>query len=309
MANEFKLGSPLIVNANTTLNRLLTVSPQIDSRILDLQQFSASPATTSNYITFKDNMGSTVAFVNYLGSFLSADGDAVTPGHGFRNQTGIGVYRAGSSILAFSTASSERMRISATGNVGIGTSAPGDKLDVGNGNIRILNNGFLKLSDTQGTPNFISIQAPTTVTSNYTWILPAAQGGASTVLSNNGSGTLSWVSVPTGVTGDINQTTFAPANNQAAATNITGLAFANASVQSARVQYSVVVNATTSLYESGTLQLIQKGSGWEMSQSKVGDDIQMEFTVTSSGQVQYTSANYAGFSSAKMQFRATVTSV
>lgn len=112
-----------------------------------------------------------------------------------------------------------------------------------------------------------------------------------------------------GVTGDIAQTTFAPANNQSAAANVTGLAFANGSVRSAKVVYSIVINATASLYEAGELRLIQQGAGWQIAQTSVGDDSLVVLSVTSAGQVQYTTPSYTGFSSSKMQFRALVTSI
>jgi hypothetical protein len=40
--------------------------------------------------------------------------------------------------------------------------------------------------------NYVAFQAPTTVSSNITWTLPAADGTSGQVLSTNGTGTLSW---------------------------------------------------------------------------------------------------------------------
>ncbi len=314
MANDLKLG-PLtvngatVVNGTTTLKDITVVSPNNDTRILDLQQFAASPATSSSFLTLKNSTNSVLGFIDYLANFQSGDGNAITPGHTFRNDIGIGMYRQGSGILAFSTSSTERMRISSGGLVGIGNTNPQDQLDVGTGNLRISNNGFLKLTDTQGTPNFVDIKAPATVGTTYQIVLPTGQGANNTVPVNDGSGNLSWQPVPVGATGDISQTTFAPANNQSSPANVTGLAFANASVRSATIYYSIVINATASLYESGTLQLIQKASSWDYNQETAGDASQLVFSVTAAGQVQYTTPNYTGFSSAKMQFRAIVTSV
>jgi fibronectin-binding autotransporter adhesin len=74
----------------------------------------------------------------------------------------------------------ERMRIDAYGNVGIGTTSPGGKLDV-NGDIRMLGS----------TSGFSGFQAPATAGNNV-WTLPTADGTSGQVLSTDGSGNLSW---------------------------------------------------------------------------------------------------------------------
>lgn len=109
--------------------------------------------------------------------------------------------------------------------------------------------------------------------------------------------------------GDINETSFSIANNQSAAANVTGLTFANATVRSAQVLYSAFINATSSLYESGELLLVQKGSTWTVSRTAQGDNASLTFDVTNAGQVQYTSANYSGFTAGTLKFRAITTSV
>lgn len=118
-----------------------------------------------------------------------------------------------------------------------------------------------------------------------------------------------WAAVSTGSTGDIAQTSFSAANNQSSAANVTGLAFANGSVRAAEVLYSVTLSATSSKYEVGKLLLVQRGSDWQLSKQFAGDDSGLVFTVTTAGQVQYTSPNAAGFSSCTIKFRAIVTNV
>jgi hypothetical protein len=113
----------------------------------------------------------------------------------------------------------------------------------------------------------------------------------------------------TSVTGDISQTSFSAANNQASAVDVTGLAFANASVRSFRALVSVSISATSNLFESFELLGVQRGSDWAMSVESVGDASGISFSITTAGQVQYTSSNVSGFVSNTMKFRAIVTSV
>jgi len=109
--------------------------------------------------------------------------------------------------------------------------------------------------------------------------------------------------------GDIDETTWSPANNQAVAANVVGLAFANATVRSFTAHVSVFIDATADLYETFELYGIQKGSDWDMSVISTGDYSNIEFTITSAGQVQYTSGNEAGWTSSAGRFRAWTTSV
>jgi hypothetical protein len=113
----------------------------------------------------------------------------------------------------------------------------------------------------------------------------------------------------TATTGDIQLTSFAAANNQATPADITGLAFANASVRAFKALVSVTLDATSDLFESFELMGVQKGSTWDLSQSAVGDDSGVVFSITNAGQVQYTSPSSAGFVSLTIKFRAIVTTV
>jgi len=49
----------------------------------------------------------------------------------------------------------------------------------------------LKLVDKDGS-NYVAIKAPNTLAGTVTYVLPGTQGGADTVLKNDGSGNLSW---------------------------------------------------------------------------------------------------------------------
>lgn len=107
--------------------------------------------------------------------------------------------------------------------------------------------------------------------------------------------------------GDINETSFAAANNVSSPANVTGLAFAAASVRSFKALVSVELDATADLYESFELVGVNKNGSFDMAVSAVGDDSGVAFSITSAGQVQYTSANSAGFVSNTIRFRAITT--
>lgn len=139
----------------------------------------------------------------------------------------------------------------------------------------------------------------------------AATPGNTKYYGTDGSGVKGFFSVPaTGASaGDIPETSFAAANNQAAAADVTGFAFANGVVRSFKALVSITIDATADKFEAYELKAVQKGADWSLEQESVGDDSGIVFTITSAGQVQYTSTNNAGFSSATVKFRAYTTSV
>jgi hypothetical protein len=108
------------------------------------------------------------------------------------------------------------------------------------------------------------------------------------------------VSVPTG---DILPTDFAIVNNQTSAANVTGLSFASG-LKGFRALVSVSIDATTDLVETFELLGVQRSAGWEMAVTSTGDDSGVILSITTGGQVQYTSSNYSGFVSGELTFRA-----
>lgn len=115
--------------------------------------------------------------------------------------------------------------------------------------------------------------------------------------------------IATSSAGDINETSFAMANNQTIAANVTGLAFAAGTVRSFSALVSVAIDATADLFEQFHLQGINRGTAFSMSVDSVGDASGVTFSITSAGQVQYTSGNAAGFVSGAIKFRAITTTV
>ena len=99
------------------------------------------------------------------------------------------------------------------GNVGIGSTSPGAKLDVMGGG-RFSNQNGLELAPystlsgntselrfdelTANGSHYVGFKAPNAISSSMIWTLPATDGTGGSVLSTNGSGTLSWVSPSTG---------------------------------------------------------------------------------------------------------------
>lgn len=109
--------------------------------------------------------------------------------------------------------------------------------------------------------------------------------------------------------GDLVEAGFSISNNQISPADVTGFAFANGIVRGFTAIATVYVNATTPLYEKFQLDAIQKGSDWFMSVSSEGDSSNIVFSITTAGQIRYTSGNYSGFISGIIKFRATTTSV
>ena len=115
--------------------------------------------------------------------------------------------------------------------------------------------------------------------------------------------------VAVGSAGDIEETSFAVANNQVAAASITGFAFSNTAVRSFKALVSVEIDATLGLFETFELVGINKAGSFDMAISAVGDESGVTLSITTGGQIRYTSANYSGFVSGLIRFRAITTSI
>lgn len=112
-----------------------------------------------------------------------------------------------------------------------------------------------------------------------------------------------------GPSGDITETSFSASNNQTTPVDVTNFLFPNLDIRSFQALVSVNVDSDSELNEEFILNGIQKNASWEMSTESVGDDSGIQFSLNSSGQIQYLSANYSGFNSATIKFRAIVTNI
>jgi hypothetical protein len=116
---------------------------------------------------------------------------------------------------------------------------------------------------------------------------------------------------------DIPQTNFVFTNNESTPSNVVGLNFPTANVASFDVEYVITrENATDKLTERGKLLGFQGDAGWQMARGDASNDVTntnfpssdgnigIEFSITSGGQVQYTSNDFTGQISGIMTFTA-----
>ena len=94
-------------------------------------------------------------------------------------------------------------------------------------------------------------------------------------------------------------------NNQSVFTNINGMVFDSA-VWGFDIYLATKISASTNLYTNFHIRGINKQSSWEIIKSYVGDDTGIEFSITNDGQLQYTTQDYAGFTSCVFKWRAFV---
>lgn len=88
-----------------------------------------------------------------------------------------------------------------------------------NTSITLANQGELRFAEATGNgTNYVGFEAPSSITSNLIWVLPATDGSANQVLSTNGSGTLSWATASAGG-GTKTYAVFTPLDNQPPVTN------------------------------------------------------------------------------------------
>jgi hypothetical protein len=112
--------------------------------------------------------------------------------------------------------------------------------------------------------------------------------------------------------GDLNQREFYASNNQVIPIDVNGFNFSHSSIKSFTGIVCVTVETAIDTYDAlYELKGIKKRSGWVLYQSYVGDDLDIDFSITSStGQIQYTSQNFGvDWISTIMKFRAMTTTI
>ena len=113
--------------------------------------------------------------------------------------------------------------------------------------------------------------------------------------------------------GDIaKERTFTIANDISIPENITGFSFDNGLVRSFSAMVSLTYTTSSGdYYAEFDVKGLQKGSGWVINKTYIGDNMTDKFNmyINSSGQMQYTSSNNPDFTAGKLAFRATTTTV
>jgi hypothetical protein len=100
----------------------------------------------------------------------------------------------------------------------------------------------------------------------------------------------------------IKQISFAATSPQVSAANVTGLSFSG--IDAISIILSIKVVATTNQYALYDIKLLNKGSAFTIYDQFTGDSIGVVFSVTTAGQVQYTSPTITGLTSMTFKFRA-----
>jgi len=108
--------------------------------------------------------------------------------------------------------------------------------------------------------------------------------------------------------GDINQRTFYAQNNQTTPSQVTGFSFLNPIIKSftgvACVTVETLDDTLDSLYE---LKGLRKKNGWIVYSSSIGDDVGVNFSISTSGSILYTSSYINDWQSSVIRFRANTT--
>jgi len=171
------------VGISVPLAKLHTVATTEQLRLgFDASNYFSTTVASTSAVTF-DAVGSGSAFL-FSDQIRSVDGSVSTPAYSFTNDTNTGTYRPTTDALGFVTAGSERVRIDASGNVGIGTTTPDSLLTVG-GDFNLT--GAIKADGDAGTPGYIMQSTGTGVEWVATSSIGFVGGGGPSVWSSSGA--------------------------------------------------------------------------------------------------------------------------
>lgn len=143
--------------ANVTIKGNLSASGDVFAKNSTFTgNISAAGSLSATNITVKGNLSASGnVFANdgtFTGQILFADGTVTAPAIANSGDTNNGIYFPATDTLGFVTLGSERLRIADTGNVGVGTTTPNEKLTVA-GNISASNILFASQLNLSGDIN------------------------------------------------------------------------------------------------------------------------------------------------------------
>jgi len=103
---------------------------------------------------------------------------------------------------------------------------------------------------------------------------------------------------------------FAAANNVSSAANVTGFLVPTATFSSFTANVNVrLLTTTTTLNAQYLFEATQSTGGWLLNDTSFGDAVGITFTITSAGQIQYTSTNVANWQSTTINFAVNAISI
>lgn len=262
---------------------------------------TTNATSTTSGGTLTTSGGAAIAKKLYVGEALNVTGNIDFTGNLFQN---------GSTYVAQSqwtgTGNSIYYGTSGNVNVGIGTTNPSYTLDV-SGNLRINNTTISTNATTAGIVSIggISINCTSDSSSFTSGGGLTTNGGIAIAKSLALGNNLNLSGVSTQFSGS-----FSAANNVSVASDITGLIFTSANIRSFTALICVQILKTGgNLFAHYTVEGIQNDSGWSIFDSNIGDTTGISFSITSTGQIQYTSTSLTGFTKSTLNYNATAFSI
>ena len=166
-----------------------TTTMIVDGKDIVAADFPMQIISNSTGLTFGDNNGNTLGRMLRLQDLNQGT---------FYDQ---GIDGSDNYFLEVGNSNQESLVMNPNGNVGINTTMPSQALEVSNGNLLLSNsNSNASQLQLQGSAKAITTFAAGAQDDDINYILPTTQGSASTVLTNDGSGNLSWADGRRGLT-------------------------------------------------------------------------------------------------------------
>jgi len=136
----------------------------------------------------------------------------------------------------------------------------------------VIEDGKIKLYESNSSSSYIGLSAPSSVSSNITFSLPNSYGTNGQILSTNGSGSLFWASRNPVLAGEMSSSSTAGS-----------VLTVDPLVYRSFIGHVSVFVASSNLAETFHLIGSNNGLTWKMSQASGGDSANVSFTINNSG--------------------------